>query len=121
MPQPPLRQFKGIPEDIIKKIEKKDFPWERFYDLQPQEIGALIRFPKMGKAIHRFAHQFPRLELAAQRLFVKKIKQGVRPAGQQVERLLWRHDQRPTECARQQHDDLELQADVVAATEVRLE
>ena len=63
--QSPLRQFKGIPEDIIKKIEKKDFPWERFYDLQPQEIGELVRFPKMGKMIHRFVHQFPRLELAA--------------------------------------------------------
>ena len=63
--QTPLRQFKGIPEDIIKKIEKKDFQWERFYDLQPQEIGELIRFPKIGKAIHRFVHQFPRLELAA--------------------------------------------------------
>jgi pre-mRNA-splicing helicase BRR2 len=63
--QTPLRQFNGIPEDIIKKIEKKDFQWERFYDLQPQEIGELIRFPKMGKAIHRFVHQFPRLELAA--------------------------------------------------------
>jgi len=63
--QTPLRQFRGIPEDIIKKIERKDFPWERFYDLQPQEIGELIRFPKMGKAIHRFVHQFPRLELSA--------------------------------------------------------
>ena len=63
--QTPLRQFHGIPEDIIKKIEKKDFQWERFYDLQPQEIGELIRFPKMGKAIHRFVHQFPRLELSA--------------------------------------------------------
>ena len=63
--QTPLRQFKGIPEDIIKKIEKKDFPWERFYDLQPQEIGELVRFPKMGKMIHRFVHQFPRLELSA--------------------------------------------------------
>lgn len=63
--QTPLRQFKGIPEDIIKKIEKKDFAWERFYDLQPQEIGELVRFPKMGKLIHRFVHQFPRLELAA--------------------------------------------------------
>ena len=63
--QTPLRQFNGIPEDIIKKIEKKDFPWERFYDLQPQEIGELVRFPKMGKMIHRFVHQFPRLELSA--------------------------------------------------------
>ncbi|EOD12464.1 hypothetical protein EMIHUDRAFT_422149 [Emiliania huxleyi CCMP1516] len=63
--QTPLRQFKNIPEDIIKKIERKDFPWERFYDLAPQEIGELIRFPKMGKAIYRFVHQFPRLELSA--------------------------------------------------------
>ena len=30
-----------------------------------QEIGELIRFPKMGKAIHKFVHQFPRLELSA--------------------------------------------------------
>ena len=48
--QTPLRQFKGIPEDIIKKIEKKDFPWERFYDLQPQEIGELVRFPMMQRS-----------------------------------------------------------------------
>ncbi len=75
--QTPLRQFKGIPEDIIKKIERKDFPWERFYDLQPQEIGELIRFPKMGKAIHRFVHQFPRLELSAH---VQPITRTVRAA-----------------------------------------
>ena len=36
---PPLLRFKGIPEDIIKKIEKKDFAWERFYDLQARRRG----------------------------------------------------------------------------------
>jgi len=41
--QTPLRQFKNIPEDIIKKIERKDFPWERFYDLQPQ-VTAIFGF-----------------------------------------------------------------------------
>jgi hypothetical protein len=30
-----------------------------------QELGELIRLPKMGKMVHRFVHQFPRLELAA--------------------------------------------------------
>lgn len=25
----PLRQFRKIPEEVIKKIEKKSFPWER--------------------------------------------------------------------------------------------
>eukprot|EP00854_Cymbomonas_tetramitiformis_P003845 gene3845-4801_t len=63
--QTPLRQFKGIPSDILVKIEKKDLPWDRYYDLTSQEIGELIRFPKMGKAIHRFVHQFPRVELSA--------------------------------------------------------
>ncbi|TRY69287.1 hypothetical protein TCAL_05639 [Tigriopus californicus] len=59
----PLRQFKKIPMDIIKKIEKKNFTFERFYDLGPNEIGELIRMPKLGKAIHKFIHQFPKLDL----------------------------------------------------------
>ena len=60
----PLRQFKKMKEEVIKKIEKKNFPWERFYDLNHNEIGELIRMPKMGKNIHRFVHQFPKLELS---------------------------------------------------------
>uniref|UniRef100_A0A7S0GP72 RNA helicase n=1 Tax=Micromonas pusilla TaxID=38833 RepID=A0A7S0GP72_MICPS len=63
--QTPLRQFKGIPADILAKVERKDLAWERYYDLTSQEIGELIRFPKMGKAIHKFVHQFPRVELSA--------------------------------------------------------
>jgi len=61
--QSPLRQFKGIPSDIIKRIEGKDFPWERFYDLEAHAIGELIRFPKMGRQIHKVVHQLPRLDL----------------------------------------------------------
>lgn len=60
----PLRQFRKIPEEIIKKIEKKNFPWDRLYDLGPNEIGELIRVPKLGKTIHKYVHQFPKLELA---------------------------------------------------------
>lgn len=104
--QTPLRQFKGIPVEILSKvghrgggvggheggggccgravlprapplacpllapalpstrppastrlhppqIEKKDLPWDRWYDLNSQEIGELIRFPKMGKTVHK--------------------------------------------------------------------
>jgi len=72
--QSPLRQFKGIPEDIIKKIEKKDFPWERLYDLPPEGIGELIAFPKMGRTIHKYVHQFPRLDLSAH---VQPITRGI--------------------------------------------
>eukprot|EP00794_Sanderia_malayensis_P005235 gene5235-5896_t len=60
----PLRQFKKIPMEVIKKIEKKDFPWERFYDLGHNEIGELIHAPKMGRVVHKFLHQFPKVELA---------------------------------------------------------
>ncbi|KAK9005390.1 hypothetical protein V6N11_042825 [Hibiscus sabdariffa] len=54
-----------IPNDILMKLEKKDLAWDRFYDLSSQEIGELIRFPKMGKTVHRFIRRFPKLNLAA--------------------------------------------------------
>lgn len=34
--QSPLRQFKVLPPDVLIKLEKRDLPWERFYDLSPQ-------------------------------------------------------------------------------------
>ncbi|KPJ17540.1 Putative U5 small nuclear ribonucleoprotein 200 kDa helicase [Papilio machaon] len=60
----PLRQFRKMPEEVIKKLEKKNFPWEKLYELGPNEIGELVRAPKLGKMIHKYVHQFPRLELA---------------------------------------------------------
>nr|XP_027194673.1 U5 small nuclear ribonucleoprotein 200 kDa helicase-like [Dermatophagoides pteronyssinus] len=61
----PLRQFKRIPEEVIKKLEKKGFPFERLFDLGPNEIGELLRLPKMGKLVHKYIHMFPKLELSA--------------------------------------------------------
>jgi len=61
----PLRQFRKMPEEVVKKIEKKNFPWERLYDLGPAEIGELIRMPKLGKTIHKYVHQFPKLDLVS--------------------------------------------------------
>ncbi|XP_024008125.1 LOW QUALITY PROTEIN: DExH-box ATP-dependent RNA helicase DExH12 [Eutrema salsugineum] len=63
--QTPLRQFHGIPNDILMKLEKKDLVWERYYDLSSQELGELIRSPKMGRPLHKFIHQFPKVNLAA--------------------------------------------------------
>lgn len=64
--QTPLRQFHGISNDILMKLEKKDLSWERYYDLSSQELGELIRAPKMGRTLHKFIHQFPKLNLSAQ-------------------------------------------------------
>ncbi|XP_050942555.1 DExH-box ATP-dependent RNA helicase DExH12-like [Cucumis melo] len=63
--QTPLRQFHGISNDILMKLEKKDLAWERYYDLSSQELGELIRAPKMGRTLHKFIHQFPKLDMAA--------------------------------------------------------
>ena len=63
--QTPLRQFVGVPSEILMKVERKELPWERWYDLSALEIGELIRFPKMGKTLYRLIHQFPRVDLGA--------------------------------------------------------
>lgn len=64
--QSPLRQFSGIPEVIIRKLEKiSDIPWERFYDLKPQDLGEMVKLPKMGKTLHKYIHMFPKIELSA--------------------------------------------------------
>ncbi|KAF3629042.1 U5 small nuclear ribonucleoprotein kDa helicase [Capsicum annuum] len=63
--QTPLRQFHGIPNEILMRLEKKDLAWDQYYDLSSQELGELIRFPKEGRILHKFIHQFPKLNLAA--------------------------------------------------------
>ncbi|KAI7862372.1 Sec63 Brl domain-containing protein [Spinellus fusiger] len=61
----PLRQFKAMPFDIVKRLERKEFPWERYFDLNPQELGELVGQPKAGRQLHKFIHQFPRLDIQA--------------------------------------------------------
>lgn len=63
--QTPLRQFKGVPVDVLTKMERKDLPWERFYDLTATELGELVRVPKLGKSLHKLIHMFPKVELSA--------------------------------------------------------
>ena len=63
--QSPLRQIKAVPLEIIHKMEKKDIPWERMYDLTSAELGELVRKPELGRLLHRAVHQFPKLDLRA--------------------------------------------------------
>ncbi|KAH9047169.1 putative RNA helicase [Lactarius hengduanensis] len=62
----PLRQFKGVPPEIIRKAEGKQFPWYRYFDLTPPEIGELLGIPNAGRLVHRLVHNFPKLQLQAQ-------------------------------------------------------
>ncbi|KXN81141.1 hypothetical protein AN958_06040, partial [Leucoagaricus sp. SymC.cos] len=61
----PLRQFKGVPAEIIRKAEGKQFPWYRYFDLTPPEIGELIGIQNAGKLVHRLVHSFPKLQVQA--------------------------------------------------------
>lgn len=62
--QSPLRQFNTIPEIIIRKLEKNsDILWDRYYDLKPQDLGEMVKIPKMGKTLHKYVHMFPKLSL----------------------------------------------------------
>ena len=72
--QSPLRQFKGVPETIVRKLEKKEIPWDRYYDLKPQDLAELVKLPKMGKTLHRLVHQVPRVELSAH---VQPVSRGL--------------------------------------------
>ena len=62
----PLRQLKGVPSEIIRKAEGTQFPWDRYYDLTPPEIGELLSIPNAGRLVHRLVHNFPKLQLQAQ-------------------------------------------------------
>ncbi|KAG1902400.1 DNA polymerase theta/eta [Suillus fuscotomentosus] len=62
----PLRQFKGVPQEVIRKAEVKQFPWYRYFDLDPPEIGELISIPNAGRLVHQLVHSFPKLQLQAQ-------------------------------------------------------
>jgi pre-mRNA-splicing helicase BRR2 len=42
--------------------------------MSAQQIGEIVKFPKMGKIIHKLVHQFPRLELEA---YVQPITRSV--------------------------------------------
>ncbi|ORX48547.1 Sec63-domain-containing protein [Hesseltinella vesiculosa] len=59
----PLRQFKSMPADLIRRLERKEFPWDRYFDLNPQELGELAGQPKGGRLLHKLIHQFPKLDI----------------------------------------------------------
>lgn len=62
--QSPLRQFKDLPIEAIRKIETKELTLDRLYALNSSDIGNLIRYPELGKRLHAAIHQCPKLDLS---------------------------------------------------------
>ncbi|CAN8067460.1 unnamed protein product [Agarophyton chilense] len=64
--QTPLRQFgHAVGDEVLHRIERKDIPFEKYYDLTVSEVGELLRDSKLGTTVHRLVHSLPRLEVEA--------------------------------------------------------
>nr|WCZ58665.1 U5 small nuclear ribonucleoprotein 200 kDa [Seculamonas ecuadoriensis] len=64
--QCPLGQFKAIPAELLRKLDKKDITWDRYLEMSAQEIGELVRLPAAGKGLYKFVHKLPKLDVSAQ-------------------------------------------------------
>ena len=65
----PLRQFMGtwgLAADIIKKLEDSGTPVDELADLQPLELGGMVRHPKLGPRIWSLVRQIPRFDVEYQ-------------------------------------------------------
>ncbi|VDK71756.1 unnamed protein product, partial [Onchocerca ochengi] len=61
----PLHQFKKIPSEVVRSIDKKNLSFERLYDLDQHQLGELVKMPKMGKPLYKFIRQLPKLDMTA--------------------------------------------------------
>lgn len=61
----PLRQLPQVPSELVRRIERKDFAFERLFDLNPAELGELVRSPKQGKLLFDALQNFPRVSMLA--------------------------------------------------------
>ena len=49
-----MSPLRNMPEVVVKKIKKKNLPWELLYELGPAEIGELFGMLTLGKYLHQF-------------------------------------------------------------------
>lgn len=55
----PLRQFKDAPTEVVQRAERKEYPWYRYFFLDPPELAELLGLPRAGRKVHQLVHQFP--------------------------------------------------------------
>lgn len=63
--QTPLRQFKGIPQNLISSIERTDIPTDKLTTLSIPELGELVNDAKSGTKLKAALMQIPRLDFSA--------------------------------------------------------
>lgn len=65
--QHPLRQFSTIKEDVLGKLEaaKGHGKLDSLLDMEPGEIGILIKHRTLGKEVLKYANEIPWIDIAA--------------------------------------------------------
>ncbi|TVU47946.1 hypothetical protein EJB05_07564 [Eragrostis curvula] len=62
----PLRQFdRDLSPQILWKLEERNVDLDRLYEMEENEIGALIRFSHQGKLVKQYVGYFPYVNLYA--------------------------------------------------------
>ena len=60
-----LRQFRSVPDDVCRKIERKGLSNEELSLLSASELGEIVRSPKLGNWIHSLLQQIPKIDVTA--------------------------------------------------------
>ena len=64
----PLRQLPALTEETLRRLERKDFPFNRLFDLDSSELSELVRQPQAGSSLKEALKLFPRVVLSAKPL-----------------------------------------------------
>ncbi|KAL4422681.1 hypothetical protein ABPG75_008878 [Micractinium tetrahymenae] len=65
--QHPLRQFEGsLPFELLRKLEDRQLGLDQLADMEPREIGSVLRHPAAGNQVANAVQSFPYLQLEAQ-------------------------------------------------------
>ncbi|KAG8095958.1 hypothetical protein GUJ93_ZPchr0013g36564 [Zizania palustris] len=64
--QHPLRQFdRDLSNEICSKLEDKNADLDRLYEMEENDVGALIRFSHQGRLVKQYVGYFPYVNLSA--------------------------------------------------------
>jgi pre-mRNA-splicing helicase BRR2 len=61
----PLHQFRKLPSDVVRSLDKKNITFDRLHDYDEHQLGELVRVPKLGKPLFKLIRQIPKLEMTA--------------------------------------------------------
>lgn len=59
----PIAQFPDCSRELLRKVERKEFPWSAYLELDPQELRELLGDAQSATRMHTIIQRFPRVEV----------------------------------------------------------